>query len=194
MKNILILLFLIFSTYKLHSQTYSGIVSDTLIESVLMAEIENQPKHSDDRNFWKKRIYSVPISWKQAIIKLISKPPYDFSFQKEELINRDSRYNPNLKKITELFDNDDFEYIKKQFYSELKNNWSFETRKSTLKEHPTKNYYTYSIPLFDRKKEKAIIYTEFLGCGSTCGEGQILVYLKKNNKWNLYKKINTWIS
>lgn len=181
-------------TFKVHSQTYSGIISDSIIHVLLLTEIDNQPKNPEDQKLWKKRIVASPISWKQAIIKLMSSPPYDFEFQKTELINRDKLYNRNLKKISELFTESDFEYMNTQFNSEQKNNWTFKATKGRIKNFPKRNFYSYSTPLFDKEHKKAIIYAEFDGCGSVCGDAKILVYLKNENTWELYKSIPLWIS
>ena len=193
MKNELTLILLLLFTLNIHSQEYSGIVSDSDINELLVYQIDNQPKHNDDRKLWKKRIYDNPVSWSQVIIKLISSPPYDFEFQKTELINRDKRYNRELEKITELFSESDFEFMKEQFNSEQKKKWTFNAEKGNIDDNPKKNYYSFSIPLFNEKYDKSIIYSEFGGCGNLCGEGEILVYVKTNNKWKLYKSIPLWI-
>lgn len=194
MKNRFIIILILLLTVQGYSQTYSGIVSDGIINELLISEIDNRPKRNEDQKLWKKRIHSKPISWTQAIIKLISSSPYDFNFQKTELISRDKQYNHELKKITELFTESDFEYMEILFNSELNNDWIFNVKKGKIKTRVKRNYYTYSIPLFDQKHEKAIIYFEFRGCGSVCGVGKILVYVKNNNKWNFYKSIPLWIS
>jgi len=194
MKHKLTLILLVILTFKTYSQTYSGIVSDSLINELLISEIDNRPKSSDDQKLWKKRIAANPISWNQAMIKLISSPPYNFEFQKTELIIRDRRYNRELKKITELFTQSDFEYMERQFNSEQKSKWNFKAKKGRIKNFPKRNFYSYSIPLFDKEHKKAIIYGEFGGCGGVCGGASMFVYLKKGNTWELYKTIPLWES
>ena len=132
MKNKLTLILLFLLSFKTYSQTYSGIVSDSLINELLISEIDNQPKSYSDQKIWKKRISANPISWTNAMIKLVSMPPYGFDFQKTELINLDKSHNRELKKLTELFTESDFEYMEKQFNAEQKNKWNFIVKKGRI--------------------------------------------------------------
>ena len=93
----------------------------------------------------------------------------------------------------EIFNNNDIEYMKEQFENELKNNWTFETKKSKLKNRLKKDFYSYTIPLFSKDKSKAIIYKEFY-CGSLCAYGTIEILEKKDNKWNFYDSMFLWMS
>ena len=194
MKKEITLLLLILLTIKVYSQTYSTILPDSLINELLISEIDNRSKIYDDQKLWKKRINANPISWTEAMILILSPETADFMFQKTALIKRDERYLPKLKKLTELLSKSDFDYMEKQFNSEQKNKWNFKAKKGRLKNNPKRKFYSYSIPLFNKEHTIAILYSEFGGGCKYCAGARMLVYFKTGNTWKLYKSIPLWES
>ena len=190
-KEIQLILLLLF-TVNLYSQTYNNIVSDSIVNELLIFEIDNSPKTYDDQKWWEKRINSIPIPWSEVMISIYSPEIADFEFQKKVLIERDKQYNQELKNLTELFSESDFNYMKKQFNSENKIKWNFKIKKGRIKNNPKRKYYTYSIPLFNKKNTKEILYSEFGGGCSHCGGANMLIYFKNDNNWKLYKSIPLW--
>jgi hypothetical protein len=50
--------------------------------------------------------------------------------------------------------------------------------------------YEFSVPLFSLDHEKAIVVVEYL-CPGLCGNGSVILYTKKNNKWES-QSVNGW--
>lgn len=50
-----------------------------------------------------------------------------------------------------------------------------------------KGFYTFSIPIFSKDYKFAIFYVGFV-CGPLCGNGDLLVFEKKNSVWVLIEK------
>jgi len=192
-KKITILLIILFNI-KVYTQTYSNIVSDSLINKLLILDIDNRPKIYDDQRIWKKRINDKPIPWSEAMILIISPETSDFNFQKKALIRKDKRQSNKLKKLTEIFSKTDFDFMEKQFNSERKNKWNFKTKKGRLKRNPKRKFYSYTVPLFNENLTKAILYSEFGGGCKYCDEARVLIYIKKRETWKLYKTISLWRS
>ncbi len=177
-----------------YSQTHSQVVDDEIIHELIIHEIDNSPKNRSDKIFGKKRINSRQILWSEAIISILSENSIDtFEFQFEALVQRDRNIKSEFKKIDELFDSEDITYLREQFENEIVNSWNFKAKKVTIKKNPRNNFYSYSIPLFDKEFQTAIIYKEFY-CGSLCAYGTVEVYQKNNGKWKHYKSISLWIS
>lgn len=178
---------------QLNGQTYNTIISDSVINNLMKHEIATRAKSYSDSKIWKKKIKSTPIPWSEAIVELISAEYNDFITQKKFIIERDKRYFPELKKLTEILSKSDFDYMESQFNSELNNKWNFKTKKGRLRDNPRRKYYSYTIPLFNKEHSVALLYSEFGGC-SYCGGARMLVYIKNNNTWKLYKSIPLWES
>lgn len=186
-KTLLYIILLFVFALNANSQTYSNIIKDKEIENLLLWDIDNTVKYSEDQKLWKKKIKETIIPWNEALIQHMSgNPPYDFGYQMTELIKK-------FKKTNELFSELDFEYMKMQFDNELTKDWKLKCKKGKLIENPKNNYYSYSIPLFDKTHSKAIIYKEFF-CGSVCAYGTVEIYVKSENEWKLFESVFLWMS
>jgi len=201
MRQLIYILIFIGLTKYSYSQTYSAIVSDSIIENFIVWEIDNTDKYYYDQKLWKKRIEERIIHWEEALIDHILSQAYipnSFENQFEIMIMQDKNYSRNsnkvLKSIPELFDKKDVEYLKMQFENTQRNIvWEFNSKKSNLKKKPKNKYYTYSIPLFNKSHTIAILYKVFY-CGSLCASGDLNIYVKESGKWKLYKSIGCWMS
>lgn len=177
-----------------YSQRYSIIVNDEIIHEVIIFDIDNSPKNISDRIFGKKKINRERILWKEALISIFNENSIaTFEYQFEALVQRDRNNDLELNHISELFDKEDIPHLREQFENEIENSWKFKAKKGTIKKNPRNNFYSYSIPLFDREYKTAIIYKEFF-CGSLCAYGTVEFYRKDNGKWIHYKSIALWIS
>ena len=192
MKYINIIIFLLFFLNHISSQTYNKFVSDNEILELIKWDISNVQKIEPDRIFFRKKIIKKRILWKNAILDLFN-VKYDFEHQMKSLIKNDDNRDTTLFKLIDIFDSSDFEYMKKQFDNELQNDWNFKSKKGRLVKYTRNNFYSYSIPLFNKAHTKAITYKEFY-CGSVCAYGYVQVYFKTNNSWDLYKTILLWES
>jgi hypothetical protein len=191
-------IFLVINTLLLNSycfsQNYSSIIPDGIINELITYEIINSKKSNNDYKILRKRISKVPIKWNNAIINILNiDTSLTFEIQYNALIDRDKQYNFGLKKINELFNENDINYLKEQFDNELNKEWNLNLGKIKLIRNPKKRNYSYSIPLFNIEKNKAIIYKEFY-CGSLCAYGSIEIYIFKDESWMHYKSIPLWIS
>lgn len=54
-------------------------------------------------------------------------------------------------------------------------------------------YYSFSKPIFFRKNTISIFYSSY-NCGGLCGGGQLDLYRKINDQWQLYFTLYMWIS
>lgn len=175
----------------------SNAISDSIVEKFIAWEIDNSEKNSEDQKIWKKRINQRVIPWEEALIDMIESAqfPNNFENQFKQIIELDnSSNNGQLKTISELFSNEDVIFLKLQYENaRKKTEWSCKSRKGQIKKNPKNNFYSYSIPLFDKTKTIAILYKEFY-CGSVCSYGYLNIYRKENGIWKLYKSTNCWMS
>lgn len=200
MRHALYLVIFLGLTSQMISQTYSGTISDSLIENFVIWEIDHSSKHPDESKLWNRKIAKKIIPWEEALISLLGSAgfPNSFENQYQQLLSQDKswtlRYGNDLKYISELLSESDIKFLKLQFDSNGKDaQWTFKTSKFNIKNNPRKNFYSYTIPLFNKSHNIAILYKEFF-CGSACAEGRILIYVLENNHWRLYKDIPCWIS
>lgn len=192
-----IFIFIIFSN-NLYCQE-SIIVSESIIENFIKWEIDNSERNSlDNKN--QKKISDKPILWKEALIDNFENLQNYNSFENKfkEIISIEKKYsskkNDDLKNISELFDEKGIQFLKLQFENNsAPKSWNDIFDKAKVKRNPKNNYYSYTIPLFDKSFTTAILYKEF-HCGSLCAYGYLNIYKKENGTWKLYKSLNCWIS
>jgi hypothetical protein len=56
-----------------------------------------------------------------------------------------------------------------------------------------KGLYSFSTPFFDHEHRYAVMIVAH-HCGMLCGSGSLYFFHKKDNKWELIKRVRTWIS
>ncbi len=177
-----------------YSSNNKNRISKNDIVEVIKWEIDNADKNPDDKGIWKKRINDKPIKWIDATINLTKYEPYsDFNQLLQDIETQDKKKDFKLKKISDLFDKNDIEFMQKQFDNELARSWYFKTDKGKLIENPKKDFYSYTKPIFNKTKSFAIIYKEFY-CGSVCAYGTIVILKKNGNNWSINRTIRLWIS
>jgi hypothetical protein len=59
--------------------------------------------------------------------------------------------------------------------------------------HVGPSFNTYSIPIFLRNDTYCLFYSDHQ-CGGLCGEGNLTLYKKQNDKWTVVKSYCDWIS
>jgi hypothetical protein len=146
-------------------QHYNSVISDGEIESFIQWEIDNTPKYSEDRKYGKKKLLDKPESWKTSGIgKLLTGKSISFETRLHLFFENDT-----------LFDNEDREFIKSQYETEIIKEWRIKFENVNIKKKPNLNYHGMTVPLFSKDKSKVIIWKYFY-CGSLCGHSCIFIY------------------
>jgi hypothetical protein len=57
--------------------------------------------------------------------------------------------------------------------------------------HPEKTIFSYSIPIFSRNHQYAILIKGFY-CGLVCGNGAYYLYKRNGADWIMIKRFNEW--
>ena len=112
---------------------------------------------SNLENDKKNKMKMDSLNWMQTSVKLNS---HDYL---QDLTKEDIAEMISQKENLKIFQWDN---TKLGFNNSNKNNW-----------------YGFSIPLFSKDKNKAILMIKKL-CPGLCGEGKTLLFTKKNGKWN----------
>jgi len=176
MKSLILAHFILFITcLPTFGQTYSTIVTD--IEIINFINSQAKGNYSQKINSWKLEEVYQPDSvlgklkpWKN--LTLSEKRINSFTYGVAPLLN-------DFLNIT------DFEFIKEQIAGLQVKEWQTvkEIKKTKKPEHSKDEYYIYSVPLFSKDKNYAILKTDFY-CGNLCGWSCIEVYKKaENGQW-----------
>lgn len=180
--RVFILLFFLIIISKSFGQTYSNLFSDKEIEEIILYDIKVSEKYEEEPKLGKKKISSEIISL-DKVIQTLEFTFIDFGFDLRE----------EQKQFEYLFQKESFEYYKAQAKNQIKNNWNLKSNAAKFKNKFSNNYYNYSIPLFNKEKDIAIIY-KTLFCGDLCGHGAIEIYKQFDDKWIYQATIGLWIS
>ncbi len=183
MKLFIILFFSVIIS-KSFGQTYSNLISDKEIEELILLDIKISEKYEEEPKFGRKKVSNEIISL-DLVIKTLEFTFIDFGFD----------FREEQKQFGYLFQKESFEYYKEQAKNQIKNSWNLKSNeaKAKFKNEFSNNYYNYSIPLFNKEKDIAIIY-KTLFCGDLCGHGAIEIYKKSDDKWIYQTTISLWIS
>ena len=161
-------LFLIL-TVNVKAQTFSSLIKDSEIKEIIKLDIDKEDTNSKGGKNVKKEL----LDWKSWV----------------SIIGINSGYIKSKRdSINQLFTESDFDYMKEQIKAEKDTVWNLSLEKGKIKENPKNKYYLYSIPLFDQKREKALIIKDY-SCGSLCGKTTIEIYIKTENSWKFYKSV-----
>lgn len=185
--------------FKSYSQTYSNKILDSEIETFLKWEITDAIEQNQYKRSKKIKLNAQLIPWQEALIGMLGSAnvPNTFENQVNQIIQLENQYLKrfdSLPKFKAIFDIDDITYLKSQFEnSHQKAAWKFDFSNVRMKKRPHNNFYSYTIPLFNKAHTIAILYKEFY-CGSLCASGTVKIYKKENGVWKLYKSIGCWVS
>jgi len=100
--------------------------------------------------------------------------------------------------ITTKWDNKNITWAKVIPHSDIHNVFTDSVTKGDKwelfeKKFHESEYYDYSVPVFSVDKNTCAIYVGH-HCGWLCGDGDIYIFRKKNNKWVLISTIGLWVS
>ncbi|MDR9448060.1 MAG: hypothetical protein RI535_02415 [Psychroflexus sp.] len=104
----------------------------------------------------------------------------------------------NSKKLKKLVVNTDIENIKitkpeQDFFETSKFNFPIKIVNQIEKGKSLSNpIYRFSNPVFFDNNKYCIIYYEYY-CGIDCGEGNLMIFEKKSETWEIYMTLPIWI-
>lgn len=186
-RSIIITVFLSFQSILILGQTYSTMVTDKEIYSFL-DYVTKHDKRNGDEGFHLRRYMSYNImSWDSS--------NFFFGEVPKEVSENQGRFNflsPD-RKITVLLEEKD--YLINQFLAIKDTIWHKKFTNSVFikREQKKTDIYYYSIPLFSKDKQTAIVNVVFY-CGNMCAHGGYRVYKKVGDKWILDQTLHSWIS
>ena len=183
MKIILILISLFISSEKILGQSYNTIVSDEQINGFMIQVLTNPENNENAFSSSNKKVYYKPIHIGKANWSISEKSynNYDFEIRFKKLFHRED-LNKN-----------DLTYMKEQYESIKTTKWNFDNKNLILKKKYKKNYFKYSIPIFNKDKNLAIMW-RYKYCGSLCAFSEVHIYELKNGRWKIKELIEGWMS
>lgn len=95
------------------------------------------------------------------------------------------KINPIVNLITE----EDLVSVRRQEKADLGESY----KKAFKEKFSTQFRISFSRVGFNRQKNQALLKVGY-NCGTTCGEGKYVLLIKKNSKWNIKRKLLSWIS
>ena len=167
------------------SNTYSRLISDQDIEAILSSELHemvnigsNESELPDkvdlDIVFWNK-IENLEIN---ALVKV------------EDVVGYETV--DTLMGMPALFSESDCNYMVSQVEQQIGKRWHLEQNQVKFIYNKKGNCSHFSIPLFNEKHDRAIIYEEEVYSKiSSCGI--IKIYMKDGKKWKVYKSMLIWL-
>lgn len=185
MKYTIVLLIIIFYSCKAQKQNQNGLIYQTLNETIY--DITKGKKASN-------------INLNPKIVNLKNKLSDDF-FSKTILTFVDGNnvaLGVNSKKLKKLVVNTDIENIKitkpeQDFFETSKFNFPIKIVNQIEKGKSLSNpIYRFSNPVFFDNNKYCIIYYEYY-CGIDCGEGNLMIFEKKSETWEIYMTLPIWI-
>ncbi|QNF34213.1 hypothetical protein HUW51_16340 [Adhaeribacter swui] len=176
MKNLILTqLLLLITCLSTFGQTYSSIIDD--IEITAFIHNQAKGKYNQKINNWKlEEVYQPDSvlkklgSWKTLTPS--EKRNYSFNYGEAPL-------------LADFLTRADFEFIKEQISGLKVKEWQTvkEFQKTKNSEHNKDEYYIYSVPLFSKDRNYALMKTE-LYCGNLCGWSCVELFKKiENGQW-----------
>ena len=185
-ETVLIFTFIMIVSFHGQSQSYNSVISDNEIESFIQWEIDNTETYSEHRvlGIGKKKLMDKPVSWSKATIGEL--------YYADTIVFED-RFYLFFENDT-IFSEEDREFIKAQYESEIISEWKTEFENVNIKKHSRINYHRVTIPLFNKDKTKVIFWKLFY-CGKLCAYSCMYVYEKcSENDWKEIMRYGCWIS
>ena len=181
-KSLTIIIFLI-CLYRIDAQLYNEYVNDKQINQFMIHLLVTKTTYKNAFNKDFKKIYYKPIHIGKANWSMYDK------------LNENLSFEVRFKKLFKRSDlnKNDFDFMKNQYQTIKDTEWNFEHRKLKLKKIYRKNYFKYSIPIFNKDMTLAIMW-RYKYCGSLCAYSELHIYEFKNGKWKIKELIDGWIS
>ena len=149
----------------------------------MIEALTSKEPYQSSFNRTNKKVYFKPIH--------IGEAPWSISPKSYE----DLDFKVRFKKLFERSDltASDLKFMQEQYESIKDVKWTFKHKNLKLKQQYRKNYFKYSIPIFNKKRTLAIMW-RYQYCGSLCAYSELHIYEWKNEKWIIKELIDGWIS
>lgn len=183
MKYTSIIILLLFCFSWVYPQSYNQYVKDKEINQFMIEVLTSKEPYGSAFNKTNKKIYCKPTHIGQANWSLSEKEyeSFDFEIRFRKLFERSDLNKKDLS------------FMKSQYQTIKKTEWNFNHRKLKLKKKYRKNYFIYSIPIFNKDRTLAIMW-RYKYCGSLCAYSELHIYEKKDDKWKIKEFIEGWMS
>ena len=165
-----------------NGQTYSTIVSDSIISSFMSDVLTSQQPYESAFNKLPKKVYYKPIH--------IGNANWDYRDLSDSVAFVDKFYEL-LKKVN--LSNEDIDFLEKQYFGIKDTTWNLNINKVSFKKKYRKKRFKYSVPLFNKDYTLAVFWRYYY-CGSLCAYSELHTYRLVGNKWILDILITGWIS
>ena len=181
-RTFIIILFLICSL-RIFAQSYNEYVNDQEINQFMIEVLTSKESYGSAFNKTNKKVYYKPIHIGQANWSIFEKSYENFDFK------------IRFKKLFERSDlnKTDLSFMENQYQTIKETEWNFVPQKIKFKKKYRKNYFKYSIPIFNKDKTLAIMW-RYQYCGSLCAYSELHIYELKNGNWKIKELIEGWIS
>ena len=158
-------------------------MNDKEINQFMIEILTSQEPYASAFNKTSKRIYYKPINIGQANWSISEKSYENFDFE------------IRFKKLYERSDlnKNDLSFMENQYQTIKETEWNFEHQKIRFKKKYRRNYFKYSIPIFNKDKTLAIMW-RYKYCGSLCAYSELHIYELKDGVWRIKELIEGWIS
>lgn len=172
-----------------HGQTYSTVISDSVILDFMTWEVEHGKAYTEGgKPRFKKKTSYKPLTFDTLnfyftdSLQAVGWEYHEYLFNKHN-------------KIDSLFTTADIDTLFIQFKAIKDTVWSHHIQGVKIKNWRSPlNQYRYSIPLFSQNERFVLIKKSFY-CGNICAYGGIYLYEKVGaRKWKLLKILNGWMS
>lgn len=181
-RKILIILLISFTAKGVSGQTYSEVVSDSVISKFMSDVLITQAPYESAFNKLPKKVYYKPIHLRDA--------NWDFR-NLPDTTGFSVKFDALLRKVN--LSNEDIEFLAKQYLAIKDTTWNLNIEKVSFKKKYRKKHFKYSIPIFNKDYTLAVFW-RYQYCGSLCAYSELHTYRLVGGNWILDKLIDGWIS
>jgi hypothetical protein len=173
MKRTLYLLLILVGATPILGQSYNDALDDKSINDFMIGVLTSKVPYESRFNKLPKRIFYKPIHIGEA----------GWNFLKKE----DARKLPFDKIFYQLlskekFSEEDLAFLRAQYNTIKDTTWNFTHRSIIFKKKHRINYFEYSIPLFNKQRNIAVMW-RYTYCGSLCMYSELHTYELFDGKW-----------
>lgn len=128
-------------------------------------------------------LYALGARFNQADDRLL------LTQQERNYIQHELKLLAQLTWTDELFENGKAltKAVIDSIYNDRTRGWSY------FKKHYGSRLYNFSKPIFLRTHSLCVFYSGY-SCGPRCGEGQLMLFRKKNGTWEHWMDLYRWVS